>query len=209
MNEREVELLVGRARHGDTVALEQLLLVYYAPLRAHIARRMPPPRVLPVSADDIAQEAVLEAFLKIGGLREATSRSFVAWLKALADMSLVASLRHYGRQKRSSSAKRMPGQWRIQSGAVLELLDQLPDGAKTASSLLAHREKIAALQVAIAALPHDQRRAVQLYFFDGMTLQETAGKMDRTPGAVRGLLQRAKQNIAKSLGRASAWLTTK
>lgn len=209
MNDRDAEPLVRRARDRDTVALEQLLVAYYEPLRAHIARRMPPKQGVLLSADDIVQEALLQAFIQIGRLREATPRVFLAWLKALGDMSLAKCLRHQGRQKRGGNMKKIDVLQVNASGSFLNLLDELPDDAKTASSLLARGEAIAALQVALAALPKDQRRAIQLHVLEGMTLEETAAKMERTPGAVRGLAQRGKENVAKSMGRASTWFGKK
>ena len=205
MNDRDAEPLVRRARESDRFALEQLLVAYYEPLRAHIARRMPPNRDVPLSAEDVAQEALLQAFVHIGRLREATPRVFLAWLKALGDMSLAKCLRHQGRQKRGGNMNRVDVLQFNTSDSFRNLLDELSEEAKTASSLLAHREALAALQVALAALPKDRRRAIQLHVLEGMTLEETAAKMERTPGAVRGLIQRGKDDIAKSMGRASTW----
>ena len=93
------------------------------------------------------------------------------------------------------------------TGSVLEILEQLPVEAATASQIVARREGIAALQVAIAGLPSDQRRAIQLHLLEGMTLQETSEAMDRSSTSVRGLLYRAKENLAKAMGRASLWLS--
>ena len=209
MNDRDAESLVRRARDRDTVALEQLLVAYYETLRAHIARRMPPNQVVSLSADDVAQEALLQAFMQIGRLREATPRVFLAWLKAVGDMSLAKCLRHQGRQKRGGHLNKIDALRGPGSDNVLNLLDELPDDAKTASSLLARQEALAALQVALAALPKDQRRAIQLHVLEDMTLEATAAKMERTLGAVRGLVQRGKENIAKSMGRASRWIGKK
>ena len=205
MNDRDAEPLVRRARERDRFALEQLLVAYYEPLRAHIARRMPSNQDVPLSAEDVAQEALLQAFVHIGRLREATPRVCLAWLKALGDMSLAKSLRHQGRQKRGGNMNRIDVVQFTTSDSFLNLLDELPEETKTASSLLARREALATLQVVLAALPKDQRLAIQLHVLEGMTLEETAAKMDRTSGAVRGLVQRGKENIAKSMGRASTW----
>ena len=57
---------------------------------------------------------------------------------------------------------------------MVDLLGQLPVEEATASQIVARREGVAALQVAIAGLPSDQRQAIQLHLLKGMTLEETA-----------------------------------
>ena len=46
-------------------------------------------------------------------------------------------------------------------------------------------------------LPDDQREAVRLRYLGGQSLEETAKEMQRSPGAVRGLLHRARKRSAK------------
>jgi DNA-directed RNA polymerase specialized sigma24 family protein len=64
-----------------------------------------------------------------------------------------------------------------------------------------------ALQVQIACLPAEYQQAVQLKFLQGDSLDETAQAMNRSPAAVRGLLDRAKQRLRGALGRSSRWFT--
>ena len=62
---------------------------------------------------------------------------------------------------------------------------------------------------ALAELPEEYRRAIELRYFDGYSLEETAILMGRTTGAVRGLVDRARRQIRESLGRASHYLSEK
>ena len=74
---------------------------------------------------------------------------------------------------------------------------------------MAREEALQALQVALAALPDDQRAAVRLRFLEGKSLEETATALDRTPDAIRGLVHRGKEQLLAAMGRASKWLKSK
>jgi DNA-directed RNA polymerase specialized sigma24 family protein len=46
-------------------------------------------------------------------------------------------------------------------------------------------------------------------YVEGKSLAETATAMRRSPAAVRGLVDRAKQSLRKALGRSSRWFAKK
>ena len=71
------------------------------------------------------------------------------------------------------------------------------------------REAREAVQVCLARLRDDQREAVIAYYFEQRNTQEIAQRMNRSPGAVRELLRRARANLAKDLGTASKWLSAR
>ena len=65
------------------------------------------------------------------------------------------------------------------------------------------------MQVGLASLPQSQQDAVRLRHLDGKSVAETAAALGRPPGAVRGLLQRARKSLRDALGRSSRWFYTK
>jgi RNA polymerase sigma-70 factor (ECF subfamily) len=91
----------------------------------------------------------------------------------------------------------------------VQLLDILVGPDHTPSRSAARREGMQAIRTAIAELPEEYRRAIELRYFDGYSLEETAILMDRTTGAVRGLVDRARRQIRELLGRASHFLSEK
>jgi RNA polymerase sigma-70 factor (ECF subfamily) len=202
--EPDEHALIERAKGGNREALETLLTWHFDALYRHIARRIPSGQRA-FSAEDITQEALLEAFAKIDRLRETSLKAFVVWLKAIGELTLLRRLRDEGRQKRGGQMHRRRFAGGTESQSVISLLDILPAATKTASSVLARRETIGALQVAVAGLPDDQRRAVELHLLKGRSLEETAQALDRTPAAIRGLVYRGKQQLAETMGRASQW----
>jgi RNA polymerase sigma-70 factor (ECF subfamily) len=91
----------------------------------------------------------------------------------------------------------------------LSLWDWIAAEDTSPGSIVARGEALQALQVALAALPDDQRQAIQMRLLEGKTLEETAHVLARTPDAVRGLVHRGKQGLLEAMGRASLWLKSK
>jgi RNA polymerase sigma factor (sigma-70 family) len=92
---------------------------------------------------------------------------------------------------------------------MLTLVEHLSDHGSTPSGHAARNEAVQAVRVGLAGLPSAQRKAIKLHHLDGRSLDETAAEMERSPGAVRGLLQRARQSLRQSLGRSSRWFSRK
>jgi RNA polymerase sigma factor (sigma-70 family) len=81
-------------------------------------------------------------------------------------------------------------------------LDDAPDIADDAQSVVAgleERERIAALNTALATLPERQRQAVVLRHIEGLSNPEIAGIMDIGVEAVESLTARGKRTLAQAL----------
>jgi hypothetical protein len=113
-----------------------------------------------ISVEDVVQETLAKAFLKIDRFRGESRHSFAAWLLAIGDMTLIDLVRRETRQARGGQFERQKFASDSVKGSLVDLLAQLPGEEKTGSQIVAHEEGVAALQVAIAGLPHDQRQAI-------------------------------------------------
>jgi RNA polymerase sigma-70 factor (ECF subfamily) len=71
------------------------------------------------------------------------------------------------------------------------------------------KEVVHAVQANVDDLPSDLRNVLRLRYFEGRSVEETAQQMQRTPGAIRGLLHRAKVALRSALGRSSKWFHNK
>jgi len=60
----------------------------------------------------------------------------------------------------------------------------------TPSDHVMHQERLCRLAEAIAALPEEQRTAIELHHLQELALAEVARRMDRTPASVAGLVRR-------------------
>jgi len=80
------------------------------------------------------------------------------------------------------------------------VVDELPepvDPAPSPASNLIYEESRDAVWNAVADLPRSQREAVVMRYIEERSIEEIAGKTDRSPGAVRGLLHRARRRLRK------------
>ncbi len=200
--------LQKQATAGDREALGRLLFAHRQRLLRHIGRKLPAALLSVVSDEDVLQQTFVNAFRDIRRFRPQGEGSFYAWLAAIADHRLLDAIKTHGRKKRGGDRQRV-FQPREQGSTVGDLLDRLSDGGATPSGRVARREAVAALQIELAGLNDDYRRAIELRFVEGCGIEEIAAAMGRTPDAVRGLLYRAQQKLKEGMGRSSAWLTKK
>ena len=88
-----------------------------------------------------------------------------------------------------------------------ELLDALGAGGPTASRVAATREAVAALEAAVESLPPLQREVVRKYDLEGMSVEEVAGAVGKSTGAVFMLRARAHRALCERMGTVSRYLS--
>jgi RNA polymerase sigma-70 factor (ECF subfamily) len=201
--------LIDRAVAGDRAALERLMLDHYAALARQIDQRMPPTLRSVLSADDLVQMTYTQVFVSISSYEPREDASFFAWLIAIAENRLRDCLRAHRRKKRGGGRAPISDGVGDSDSRGGKLFDVIAGSGSTPSQSVARREGIQAIQIAVAGLPDAYRQAVELRYFEGRSVEETAGLMGRTTGAVRGLLDRAKKELRDALERASKYLSSK
>jgi len=80
------------------------------------------------------------------------------------------------------------------------LLDALGGTQATPSRAARSSESERLLRLALAQLGPDQRRAIELRYLHGLSVSDTAARMDRTERAVRSLCVRALIRLREILG---------
>ncbi len=140
-------------------------------------------------ARDIAQEAFLSAYEKLGSFRQESS--FYAWLFRIA-YNAAASSRRRLRGKRVSLDDQ-----RDRTGD--ELSDVHP-GADPASHLQSE-ESQQLVREALAELPSEYRDAIVLKEMEGLPYEEIAVLLDCPIGTVRSRIHRARQLLREKLVR--------
>ena len=206
---RDEQELIAKATSGDQLTLERLLLIHYAGLSRQVAKKLPRSLQGVVSVEDVLQETFIQAFRDIGNFRPLAEGSFLAWLRSIAENRLRDTIKSLGRKKRGGGFRQVYGLTDEQGSSVADLVEVLSAGSDTPSRSVARREGIRAVQVAMAGLPDDYRQAVRLRYLEGKSISEVAGEMHRSPGAVRGLIGRAKEKMRAALGRSSLYLSRK
>jgi RNA polymerase sigma-70 factor (ECF subfamily) len=199
--------LVALAISGSRAAVERLLLDHYTPLVKHLQPLIPVALQSVLSVEDILQETFSQAFQDIRTFKPSTDKSFGTWLKAIAENRLRDAIKAQRRKKRGGAHQRVHPPIYPDADSALGLAEMLSAGRSTPSQALARDEAVRAVHVAMAGLREDYREAVRLRFLEGQSVEGVAAAMHRSPGAVRGLIDRAKRAMREAMGRASGYFS--
>jgi RNA polymerase sigma-70 factor, ECF subfamily len=179
--------LVGRARAGDRGAFGELLSRYRESVRGVC------PRILGEAseADDVAQEASLQAYLGLDHLVEASS--FGPWFHAIAANLARKSIR---------------GRRPTPMGAVHDdqrVLWRSPE--PTPEEALAAREVHELILSCLAGVSQVNREALISHYLGGYTYAEMAAILGVSPSTIRGRLFAGRRQLRRVLmeGPRSAW----
>lgn len=187
----EVTELLRRWSNGDERALEQLMPLVYDELR-RIARRQlrreTPDQALAPTA------LVHELYLRFVGQHRAgwqNRAQFFAVAAHLMRRVIVDHARAEHARKRGGSAVHV----------MLQEADPLtPAGGPDAEAHAADMLAIDAALERLAAIDVEQARIIELRFFAGMTIEETAAVLKRSPRTVKREWRLAKAWLYRELG---------
>jgi RNA polymerase sigma-70 factor (ECF subfamily) len=135
---------------------------------------------------DIVQQTLLQAHRKEDQFRGRTEAERAAWLRAILAHALADAARKYGQgvlgRERSLEASLEESSHRIEQW--------LQDSSATPGQEVDRQEQLLRLADALARLPDDQRRAVELRHLQGLSVAKIGELMGRSTAAIGGLLQR-------------------
>lgn len=194
---------VERAVQGDQTVLAELLEQAGVALHVEIEHRLAAKHRGLVDADDILQVTYLEAFLRIGTFVWNGPSSFSAWLLRIAENNLRDAIRELERDKR-----RPPGARRAFASlddSSVALVDRIIAPITTSSGKASREESKQALHRALAQLPPDYEQVIRLYELDELSGPEVAERMNRSHGAVRMMLGRARARLVELLSSESSF----
>jgi RNA polymerase sigma-70 factor, ECF subfamily len=144
---------------------------------------------------DVVQQTLLVAHEKFVQFRGQSDRELAAWLRAiLASVLAQAARRFYHNEpERARSLDRAIEQ----SSARLE--SWLAEDQSTPSQKAVRAEQLGTLSRALAQLPDDQRTAIELHHFQGLSVPESARRMNKTVASVTGLLYRGGKELRQRM----------
>ena len=177
LDDTAIERLVQEARTGDAWAFGLLFDHYHLPVYRYIASRVHRPS----DAEDLTQLVFVKA-LEALPRYEARGIPFGGWLFRLARNAVIDHVRtqrdHVG----------------------LESASERPGGDAGPDEIVAVRQALDEVAAALDDLTDEQREAIALRFFAGLSAREAAAVMGKQEGTVRGLLFRAIAAMRRSLG---------
>ena len=152
------EELVARSRTGDMDSFNQLILRWERPIYALAYRVIGQEE----DARDVAQETFLRAFRALPGFKG--QAKFSSWIYRIA----LNLCRDWIRRKRRTPVSQLP------EDVDLSELASEQGPTESVEDLVARRELSAVVEEVMALLPEEQRTAVILKEYHGMTFQEIA-----------------------------------
>lgn len=151
-----------------------------------------------LDASDVVQQTMLEAHQAVQSFRGENVAAQAAWLRQILARNLANAVRDLGRAKRDVKRERSLQTALDESASHLE--GWLAADQSSPSQRAEKHERALLLAQALAELPDNQREAVMLRHFQGLSLNEIAEQLGCTAAAVTGLLQRGLKNLRKLLG---------
>jgi RNA polymerase sigma factor (sigma-70 family) len=155
------KVCVERSRDGHPEDFGLLVDRYQKPLFSYLAARV---GNFP-EAEEAAQESFVRAFLSLGKLRK--PESFYSWLLGIAGRVAKEQFRAIVRSRQNCQAAET-----MMAGAT----DEGPEYP---------------LEEAIAVLPEHHRQVILLRYYEGLSCQEVAARLDMPLGTVTKTLSRA------------------
>lgn len=197
------DTLVERAKRGNTRAL--LALVYVAGTRytSFINARIPNDCRSVISAEDVIQNARFTAFREIAKLQSASAPGFMAWFKRIVENSLNTEVRALQAKKRGRNRT-----FNSTNQSSSESFESHEAKELSPSQKLELEEVLVAVQSNLNDLPTTQRNAVRIHHLESRSLSETAKQLGTTPGKIRGIIERARKQMKRAMGRTSKWFTS-
>lgn len=178
-------LSLTRMAAGDESALAELYdrhstAIYSLALR--IVRR-------PEDAEDVVQQVFTQAW-RTSTRFDATRGVVAAWLLMMARTRAIDCLR-----------RRTPTRDAISDD---DRLAAIPDPDPSVESVVATKEQVERVKTAIERLPEEQRVAVELAYYDGLTQTEIAARTSAPLGTVKTRVRSALQTLRLAVATVSA-----
>ena len=178
------EELVARSKTGDTESFNQLVKRWERPIFALAYRTLGREE----DARDVTQETFLRAFRALSGFKG--DAKFSSWLYRIA----LNLCRDWMRKERRAPMVAVP------EGVEVEQLAADHGPTETVEDLAARTELSRVVAKAMAQLPEEQRHAIILKEYHGLTFQEIANLMRCPLSTVKTRVYQGLSTLRKQLG---------
>lgn len=194
---------IERALDNDRDALEELLLLRYDWLRDVAFKAIPPAFRDVVSVDEVLQDSFVRVLRSFSTFSATNGEaSLFHWLKTVVLNTAREALRKHSKSREAAMTDHLSG--RDPNDSVSEFITSLAVANDPRASVVARgQEMTQAFHLALANLDPKYKQVIEILYFEQLTVEEAAKKLETTPAAVRGLRQRAREKIRDAMVRLS------
>ncbi len=171
----EEEQLIQKTAIGN--AIEQYRGRLLAVVSCHASERLK--RLMP--AEDILQEAFLEAYKRLDYLNDKPEISLLVKLRNIVIQTIIDKERYFGADKRDSNKEVYDNL----DDSQTNLLNRLADSITSPSKKIMRKERAVIVRQIIDKMPPQDRDIIFLRHFEQMDFNECAEILDTTTDAVK------------------------
>ena len=198
MIEQSDQSVLARAKTGDSEALEKLLQSIQEHLRRVAKRRMGERLRAHVQPSDLLQSTYIDVLSAIGRFRGKTEEDFTNWAVRVLENNIKDAAKFFYAEKRAAR----------KGSSDVDVADISVSGQRlTPSAEVSGAEERGLIGRAMQRIPKDYRRILSLQIRGARDHKSLARAMNRSEGASRVLLARARAalliEIRKIRGQAS------
>jgi RNA polymerase sigma-70 factor (ECF subfamily) len=186
--------LIHRAVAGERDALGELLARHHTYLSMLAAGQLHHRMQSKADASDLVQETYLVVQSHINTFRGSTDSEFASWLRSILGRVLARHFRRYlGTQRRDVRLEESLT-LSIESSSMM-LQNAVIDTMSSPADQLICLETAVAIASALDAISESYRQVILLRYMQGLSLQEIAQTMNRTPDSIEKLLVRGLKKL--------------
>lgn len=198
------EDVIKRVLQSDRDALEQVLLLRYDWLRSVANKAIPTQFTHKIPSEDVLQEAFVKILRSFEAFHPETEGALFAWLRVVVQNTATDMVRKTGGQRDVNQAEYASAR---SNESVAEIMASLAVAEDPRASVVARHEELSmAFHSALSELEPRQRQVIELLYFQNYSVSEAADEMGITTDAIRGLRQRARQQIKMTIVRMSHFI---
>jgi RNA polymerase sigma-70 factor (ECF subfamily) len=195
--------LLARAREGGEKGISELLQHYRGYMLLLAAARFPKRLQPRFSPSDLVQETMLKAHRHFSRFQGQSEGELLAWLRQVLVSKLATFVeQHVAVAKRDIRREVSLAQLDGELGEPIQLEPVLSMSGESPSARVQQSEEAALLAERLAELPARYREVLVLRNMQGLSFEEVAARMNRSPGTTRMVWLRAIERLREVYRRA-------
>lgn len=183
--------LIESARQGDDNAFGEIC-DHFAGYLLLTTRKLENGLSAKFGVSDIVQQTLIEARRDIASFQGDSENELQVWLARLVRNNLIDATRRYrDTDKRDVARESMESNVRLKGN--------FPGQVRTASSMFSQQETDEQMLHALACLPENWRRVVELRLWEELSFAEIGKELDISNASARKIMERALKELRKNL----------